>query len=414
MEVDRACLRCKRSLPAQHFVGVRGGIIKACAACRGKPIPEPATQPPPLAPELASSSPLSTPPSVPGTPSRPGVPPPPAFTSSSFASASSVLALEQRLGNFERSFGQQLADLLSAVQASQPQPLPTTTSPAPATSTLLQPPGATTTTTPAGTSAFHSAGATHSAGELPNLLSASRCFAWVPLDVVRLVEGDQLKPEHLVRLRNPESRVSKEPARSAGLILDNGTITIADKSTESHTSAFVKVIPNLAALSSIWVVYVAIRGRYTGNWDLVQALLAHLSQLIEFDAVYQWKAVADYHLAVCRKLFGTQAVREWSVYDPQLVGQLLLPSFKPAGSTPPSSSSRSDNKQSGSSKASGNSRNTRSSANAAGEACHRFNAGTPCSGCARQHVCMHCKGPHPMQQCVGLNKTGSTIKKASS
>lgn len=158
-------------------------------------------------------------------------------------------------------------------------------------------------------------------------------------------------------------------------------------------------------------MYISIRGRHTGNLDLVQALLAHLGQLIELDATYQWKAVANYHLAVCRKLFGTPAVQEWAIYDQQLAGQLLLPRLKPAASTQPSSTSRSDGsssrQQTSLSKASNNSRTIRSGSSNTSDLCHRFNAGKPCSECVRQHVCLHCKGSHPMFKCVGLIKTGS-------
>ncbi|KAJ1028828.1 hypothetical protein NDA18_002853 [Ustilago nuda] len=112
-------------------------------------------------------------------------------------------------------------------------------------------------------------------------------------------ERDQLKPEHLVQLHNPESRVSKEPSQLTHLTVGPGGILVgADKSSNTWTSAFVKTIPNIAALAQIWLVYITIQVHATGNLTLNEALLAYLEHLIECDHLYQWWAVADYHLAV--------------------------------------------------------------------------------------------------------------------
>ncbi|KAJ1028875.1 hypothetical protein NDA18_002899 [Ustilago nuda] len=152
---------------------------------------------------------------------------------------------------------------------------------------------------PAAASALPSAGQpSGTSGELPSL-PLTCCFAWVPLDIVQQVERDQLKLEHLVKLRNPESRVSKEPSQPTHLAVGPGGILVgAEESSYTRASAFVKAIPNIATLTQIWLVYIAVHVRATGSLTLNEALLAYLEHLIECDQLYQWRAVADYHLAV--------------------------------------------------------------------------------------------------------------------
>ncbi|SPC62382.1 uncharacterized protein UHOD_11529 [Ustilago sp. UG-2017b] len=108
-------------------------------------------------------------------------------------------------------------------------------------------------------------------------------------------------------------------------MLTNGQLSVVDDSSDSRTSAFVKAIPSIATLAQVWLVYVAIRARHTANLELNAALLAHLEQLLEFDHLYLWCAVADYHLAVCCQRFGTAAISEWVSYDPQVAGRVLFP-----------------------------------------------------------------------------------------
>ncbi|SOV04875.1 uncharacterized protein UDID_17222 [Ustilago sp. UG-2017a] len=156
-------------------------------------------------------------------------------------------------------------------------------------------------------------------------LSVSRSFPWVPVEVVLLVKCDQLKPEHLVKLCNPESHVSQEASRSTGLTLTDRQLSIVNDSSDSRTSAFVKAILSIATLAQVWLVYVAICACHTANLELNTALLAHLEQLLEFDHLYSWHAMTDYHLAVCRQCFGTAAISEWVSYDPQVAGRVLFP-----------------------------------------------------------------------------------------
>ncbi|SOV04536.1 uncharacterized protein UDID_17119 [Ustilago sp. UG-2017a] len=95
-------------------------------------------------------------------------------------------------------------------------------------------------------------------------LSMSQSFPWVPVEVVLLVEHDQLKPEHLVKLCNPESRNSREASRSTGLTLPNRQLSVVNDSSNSQTSTFVKAIPSIAALAQVWLV----SGRAPETWDL--------------------------------------------------------------------------------------------------------------------------------------------------
>lgn len=402
MPATQTCIRCRLSLPLNHFVGIRGAPVKRCASCRNR-APVETT---PLAPRTLRSSRLSS-------RRRSLSPLTPLSTSSdrtirspaAFASAVSVSALEERFDRLEHRLDSQLGELLNAVRAVQAPSPARATQPAP-----QAPPQA----PPAVASAPPAAGSQPvTAGESPPL-SLTRCFAWVPADIVSLVERDQLKPEHLVKLRNPESRVSKEPARPSGFTLEAGQLTLVEETADSRTSAFVKAIPNVAALSQVWLVYTAIRVRHTGSVDLNDALLAHLEHLIECDHLYIWRAVADYHLAVCRKRFGTSAVQEWASYDPHISSRVLYPFLKPAPSSistrgGPSSSSRPQH-------TSRPGRPTRATATTASEPCNRFNAGIACAGCTRLHTCIHCKGAHPLTQCstfVGKHPANAPVKKAA-
>lgn len=156
-------------------------------------------------------------------------------------------------------------------------------------------------------------------------MSSSRFFPWVLQDTIELIAQDKLKPEWLVLLHNLESRVTKEPPRQAGIGLVDGQFTITEETSESCTSAFVKAIPNINALSQVWLVYTAIRTCHTQDTVLNEALLAHLESLIEYNALYTWKAIAEYHLAICRQCFGTGVVNEWATSDVNLMGRILLP-----------------------------------------------------------------------------------------
>ncbi|SAM64255.1 uncharacterized protein UBRO_21040 [Ustilago bromivora] len=93
--------------------------------------------------------------------------------------------------------------------------------------------------------------------------------------------------------------VSKEPSQPTHLTVGPGGVLVgAKESSDTHTSAFVKTIPNIAALTQIWLAYITIRVHATGNLTLNEALLVYLVHLIECDHLYQWRAVTDYHLAL--------------------------------------------------------------------------------------------------------------------
>ncbi|SPO28029.1 uncharacterized protein UTRI_05172 [Ustilago trichophora] len=334
MSKYKTCRRCKSSLPTTSFVGVRGGSVQTCSDCRAQ-LRRGSTLTTPNSPHSSSarhnSSRLSSPFSTPSAHS--------AANPGAVASASSVAALEQRVEQRLDHLGSQVSELLNAFRASRVSP-PSPPAPAswPALPTPLQaPPYLSQAHSTAAAPALPSAVQPDTAGELP-FLSISRCFAWIPADIVALVERDQLRPEQLVKLRNPESRVSQEPVRSTNLNVEDGQLRVCEESADSRTSTFVKAIPSIAALAQVWLVYVAIRARHTNSWDLNDALLSHLEQLVEFNQLYTWRAVADYHLAVCRLRFGTGAVTEWSHYDPQIAGRVLLPFQKT--SQPSSSSNR--------------------------------------------------------------------------
>ncbi|KAJ1026034.1 hypothetical protein NDA18_003694 [Ustilago nuda] len=200
------------------------------------------------------------------------------------------MALEARFGRLEQRLDSQFGELITTIQASQTQsqPLlhqPSQQVPTPSSQALPQLPQPQ--APPAAVSVLPSSGQpSGTSGELPSL-PLTRCFAWVPLDVVQQVERDQLKPEHLVKLHNPESRVSKEHSQPTHLAVGPGGILVgAEESSDICTSTFVKAIPNITALAQIWLVYIAVRVHATGSLALNEALLAYLEHLIECDQLY--------------------------------------------------------------------------------------------------------------------------------
>ncbi|SPC66338.1 uncharacterized protein UHOD_12011 [Ustilago sp. UG-2017b] len=213
------CICCKHPFLPSAFVGACGGVIQSCETCRNRH--KTASQMvPPVIGTLSVCTPSLRRSSSPPLSGASPLPPHMEHNPGSFATVSLVLALEVWFGCLEQWLDSQLAAVLALPSAGQTF----------------------------GTS-----------GQLPSLPLAC-CFAWVPLDIVQQVECDQLKPEHLVKLHNPESRVSKEPSQLTHLAVGpSGVLVGAKESSDTRTSAFVKAIPTIAALAQIWLVYIAIR-----------------------------------------------------------------------------------------------------------------------------------------------------------
>ncbi|CDU22585.1 uncharacterized protein SPSC_01215 [Sporisorium scitamineum] len=210
MVESQLCYRCKRPWPPNHYIGVNGRQICTCASCRRKP-PAPTPTPSLSPPRSLTAGAAQLPTPLGGSPSSPRRQTLTSYqpSSSAFASAASVTALEQRLGNLERQLDSRFSELLDTLQA------PHTSHLAQPVQQALQPqPQALPFAQPAAASANPSAGQP-AFGESPPL-SVTCCFAWVPPDIVSLVKRDQLKPEHLVKLRDPES-IRLQPKLSATL-----------------------------------------------------------------------------------------------------------------------------------------------------------------------------------------------------
>ncbi|SPC60915.1 uncharacterized protein UHOD_11194 [Ustilago sp. UG-2017b] len=139
--------------------------------------------------------------------------------------------------------------------------------------------------------------------------SSLRVFPWVLQEVISQVVNDTLKLERLILLHNPKSRISKETPAQAGLVFADGQVKIAEESSKQRSSSFAKVIPNIRVLAQI---------------------------LIEFNQIYSWKGVTEYHLAICRQCFGTGVTHKWAHTDTTLQGRTLLTNFRTP--TAPSSS----------------------------------------------------------------------------
>ncbi|KAJ1044010.1 hypothetical protein NDA10_000784 [Ustilago hordei] len=231
--------------------------------------------------------------------------------------------------------------------------------------------------------------------------SSLRVFPWVPQEVISQVANDTLKPERLILLRNPESRISKETPAQAGLVFADGQVRIAEESSEQCSSSFAKAIPNIRALAQVWLVYTAIQVRSTQDLDLSDTLLAYLEILIEFDQIYSWKGVTEYHLAICHQCFGTGVMHEWAHSNTTLQGRTLLTNIR----TPSAPSSGPPGSKLGTK----SSRPGRTTTNPPPvEICMRFNSSWGCSGCNRPHICANCYEKHPVQSCRTGNEFKST------
>ncbi|SPO28274.1 uncharacterized protein UTRI_04671 [Ustilago trichophora] len=311
------CVRCKGCFPPSHFAGARKRIVKHCAGCRGISLPglDKSVTPSVLTPISSLAQRCSRSPCSSARSSRPryNSPPPRPATDEAALEGRILSRLETHL---DKRFDQLLARLGPAAPH-QPNLLPFAS---PSGTTALPP-----------TAPNNHGAPSNTVGE-SSLLSSSRCFPWVPLSVVELVAQDKLPAEQLVKLCNPESRVTHDPPQASSLIFEGGQLTLAEDSASQRTSSFIKAIPNLAALAHVWLVYTGIRVRSAQSSALHEALLSHLLNIIEFDSLFTWRAVVDYHLLVCRVRFGTGIVHEWSLTDQQIhstVALLVAPTILP-------------------------------------------------------------------------------------
>ena len=222
-------------------------------------------------------------------------------------------------------------------------------------------------------------------------------FPWVSPDIVSAIALNTLRPERLVALRNPESRVTRETAQQPGLILSDRQFRLPDDSSEAQTSAFIKAIPNVRALTQVWLVYAANCFSHTQDPLLVLAHLSRLEILVEFDTIYQWKAVVEYHLAVCHQRFGTGVVTECSHTNNNLQGHILVPYLKPLSAQQPSATTFK----------SGNQAPRSNPSNSSIEICYRFNSQSGCNGCNRAHICLTCYAQYSAINCAATEQSRS-------
>ncbi|SAM81158.1 uncharacterized protein UBRO_20280 [Ustilago bromivora] len=297
MSNQRQCPRCKHSCSPDSFVGKNGWLIKTCSSCRNItthntagiwpacPIATNSTRSHTHSPGIvnrSSSTPAAHSHQSPFSSAAETV-----CAGPTFAPATSVITLGARvdginscIGRLEETIHLNFTTILTHIDSLQSSPHPPSTPTSPATVTS-QPP-------------------------LPDesvLPSSLRVFPWVPLEVISQVVSDTLKPEHLILLCNPKSCISKETPTQAGLVFMDGQVRITEESSEQHSSSFAKAIPNIHVLAQVWLVYTAICVHHTRDLNLNDALLAYLEILIEFDQIYSWKGVTEYHLAICHQRF---------------------------------------------------------------------------------------------------------------
>ncbi|SPO27262.1 uncharacterized protein UTRI_10379 [Ustilago trichophora] len=408
MAAHKTCRRCKVSFPPSSFVGVRGSQVQSCADCRAQR--RQGTPPPALSSTRARRR----------TPSSSGelTPPPSQASSLSVGSAlypshhrsaspprlaASESAIESRiLGRLDSLLDQRFSQLLNRLDA---LPSSLTTTPLPA------PPAPATASLPLATDA--PAAITPSAGE-STLSSISRCFPWVPAEIVELVAQDRLKPEQLPKLCNPASCIIHNAPKTKNLVFEGGSLAVTEEDDTQRSSAFLKAVPNITTLAHIWTVYTTIRVSTSSNPELLVGLQKYLLHLIEYDGLYTWTAVINYHLTVCRLRFGSGIAVEWASPDQEAHSSVLSPFRKTVvTSQTSSSSSTSQRRDHGQGPFKSHLGQPSSKTNTRGQGtsndpCRRFNASVGCTGCSRPHACLNCGGSHPIAACTNF-RSGNAL-----
>ncbi|SPO32026.1 uncharacterized protein UTRI_02583 [Ustilago trichophora] len=333
----KTCRRCKVSFPPSSFVSVRGGQVQSCADYRAQL--RRGASPPALLSTRASSSrrrapSASTEPTPPPSQDSPlsvgsalysrhhrSASPSPRFAASESAIENRILS---RLDSF---LDQRFSQLLNRLDALPPPPAPPPL-PAPSAPVTASLPLATDPPTAIAPSAGES-----------TLSSISRRFPWVPADIVELVAQDRLKPEQLPKLCNPASCIVHIAPKTKNLVFEGGSLAVTEEDDTQRSSAFLKAVPNLTTLAHIWAVYTTIRVYTSGNQELLVGLQKYFLHLIEYDGLYTWSAVVNYHLTVCRLRFGTGIATEWATPDQEAHSSVLSPFRKAVVTGQPSSSS---------------------------------------------------------------------------
>jgi hypothetical protein len=222
--------------------------------------------------------------------------------------------------------------------------------------------------------------------------SAVTLFAWIDQATVDLVAKDQLRIEHLIKLRNPDNTVTKEPPQERQTVQTGQggqLILTTDELPAVRASAFVRAIPNVLAFAGLWTTYIAIRTFYIEDKALLASYNAFLLRVIELSEDYDWnEGVARYIMAVCRKRFGVAKAVEWVHDDQTAFNSYLSPNLKtrpgrafqstpwgPPSAAPPGSLSR------------------------PAAVCLRYNVEDSCVNCKRAHLCSGCRGNHPRSRC---------------
>lgn len=242
---------------------------------------------------------------------------------------------------------------------------------------------------------------------------AASLFPWVGAELMETIGADKLKPEHLVKLRNPESGVVREVQDDDDLphfkARKDGRLVLHDETNNpnSKASAFVKSVPHVRAFAQLWSTYIAIRAFYVDDVSYLAGYNAFLVRILELDNIYHWEdGLVKYILAVCRRRFAVAAASDWALDDQTSFNTYLNPHIKRAQS--------STNKGTTGRQGAGKSNSTGVFAYNNANKCYRYNLGQGCPGCNRDHICSACNEPHPRVECPTGNNRGNGYSNANS
>ncbi|KAF8171545.1 hypothetical protein K438DRAFT_1852433 [Mycena galopus ATCC 62051] len=174
-----------------------------------------------------------------------------------------------------------------------------------------------------------------------------------------------------------------------------------DVSESGVPRAYLKAFPSIVPLLNAWSVYTGIHALCdpTGG-GVAAAFSIYTTLLLQFSTQYEWPAVLRYHYEFTR-LWMAENFRptRWINPDVTLVSTCLIRYPLLAVTVPPSNKKRALADCLSSPTPSTVPPTSRTKID---ETCYKFNDTAGCrmgDNCARNHVCIGCRGPHAVHAC---------------
>lgn len=261
-------------------------------------------------------------------------------------------------------------------------------------------------------------------GESESLSVLITAFPWIKPETLKKFEDKKFTIDDFVKLRSPTTVVSLPPPKKAHISFQgegNVRFEVAAEGDEDNINRtlqrFVTAVPNIAALSQLWSIYMALACFYSPHerHHLHVSLTKFLVQLIEADAGYEWSAICGWFVDVCVARFNTADAATWGIRDVESF-QVHTADRRKRRAEPQSSATLAAKRpRSGAGGGPTGGGGGPSSASAISvEVCRTWNLGGCSGGCKRAHICLLCKGDHRQDACpsrlAGPAKGGAMTK----